>query len=87
VTLPLARILDRADAGADQRAVGKHHFHAADHLGVIAIRGVADAVLERVADHASPALRRARHPQARPAAVQLFLEIEEADAGLDKGVP
>ena len=54
--------------------------------GMIAIRRVADAVLERVAEHAAPAGVGAVDPELVVLVLDEFVEIEIGDAGLDEGV-
>ncbi len=86
IVLPPLRAGHGAQARAHQRAVGQGDLHAADLGGVVAIGGVAESTLQRVAQHAAPGVARDRHPQGDAFAVQVFVEIEEADSRLDDAI-
>ncbi len=74
----------RAHAGANHLPVGKHDFHAADVVAVVA--EAAEAALQRVADHAAPAVAGNAQLQRNPVLLHVVEQVEEADAGLDDAV-
>ncbi len=86
VDVPRAPVADRTHPGAYQVAVGQQHLQAADGGRVLAVRRLAEAALERVADDAAPSQTGCRHPQRVAALAQVRVEIEERHAGLQQRV-
>ncbi len=84
VELPGRRACRRPHPGAHQVAVGQHHFEAAELLGVLAVGRVADAAIQGVADHRAPAVAGGGEPQRDLVALQVVIEVEEADARLQQ---
>lgn len=78
--------LHRAHAGADEIALRQDNLHAADVLGVQSIRRVADAVVQRIAHDGAPAIARHRHPAFSAIALDMLVEVVEADPRLDDAV-
>src|SRR5690606_36951400 len=84
VDRPVVRVAHAAHAGAQNVAVRQHDFHAAMVVEMMADRGVAGAVLERVTDHATRAEIGHRHPELRSDAAQVIVEIEKPHTRLDQ---
>ena len=74
----------RAHAGAQQLAIGQHHFKSADVLAVVAAE--AEAAFQRVAHHAAPAIAGNAHFHRDLVAREVFVQLEEADSGFDDAV-
>ena len=77
-----------AHAGAHQLAVRQDHFHAAVRNEMVAIGAprIADAMIERVADHAAPARVRAVDEHLQVAVLDVAVQVEVGHARLDDGV-
>ena len=82
---PRGVVGERGHAGAHELAVRQHDLHAAVAAEVIAILAerVADAVIERVADDAAPTGVGRIDPELELALLNVAVEIEVDDAGLD----
>jgi hypothetical protein len=67
-------------------AIGKHNLHAALCLGVLAVRSVSESLLQRVPDDGAPSERWGTRPGRKPSPLDLLVEVEESDSGLDDGI-
>jgi hypothetical protein len=72
--------------GAHDVAVRQHDFHAAVRVEVVAHRRVAATAFQRVADQTSPTGIGRIDPQLQLLLLNVAIQIEVADAGLDQGV-
>ena len=79
-------VLHRAHARPHNITVGHDDFHPAQIARMLAVGRIADAVVERVADHRAPGVAGNRHPQIGLFALDMFVQIEKADAGFDDAV-
>ena len=83
--LPGLVALDAAHAGAQHVAVGQHHFHAALHQEVFAIRRVAHAPVHGVADRTGNAGgRRKRQHQRQFVVFDVVVQLLVGHARLDQ---
>src|SRR5690606_36885911 len=78
-------VRESGHSGTHYLAVRRHDLHAAVATEVIAILtvGVADAVIECIADETAPARIRAVDPDLQPAILDMAVEIVIRDSGLD----
>ena len=77
-------ITHRAHTGTHHLAVGQHNFQAADVVAVITCR--TEAALQRIADHAAPAIAGDAQLQRDLVGLEVFPQIKEADAGLEDAI-
>jgi len=75
-----------AGAGPEELSGRKDYLHAALRLGVLAVGSVAEATIEGVAEDGSPANGGNGGPEMEALALNLVIEIEEGNAGLDDGI-
>ena len=74
-----------AHAGAQQLAVRQHDLEAADRAPVVLHRRAAAAALERIAEWGAPAGIGRVDPDVELVLLDVTVEVEVADAGLDDG--
>ena len=74
-----------AHAGAQQLAVRQHDLEAADRAPVVLHRRAAAAALERIAEWGAPAGIGRVDPDVELVLLDVAVEVEVADAGLDDG--
>ena len=84
--LPVFRSRECSLAGPYHFAVGQHHFHAALHDEMVAIRSVACAMFQRIAHHAAPCWRCGIDPELAADRAQMPVKLHVRNTGLDEGI-